>query len=215
MTLLAAVNEIRQRLKLPEVSTLVDSYSKRCVFFINDIQRKLMAKPVIWDALKVYPSIPTVASQALYDIISGSDELDVIRYLSITDATSGAVTEIEKFQTDEQFREYSQRQTEESQPLRYRNYTKTLTGIQIEVSPIPDAIYSMDIESVIKPPALVYTDPTGLTLLDDDIIIEGATMLAKLDKGILRPEEGDIFAFIEKVDSNTFGNSNEEEFDVS
>lgn len=198
-------------MRLQTVPTLADGFSQRVVGFINKVQRGLMAKPVIWDQLKVYLAVPTVASTAIYQIIDGTNELDAVRYMSIEDAT-GAVKEIEKFQTDQQFRDYSQKQTEEAQPLYYRNRSKDFESVTIEVSPTPDDVYTIDVEAVIAPPYML--DPTDNPTLNVTTLLEGATMLAKLDKGIANPEEGDMFAFMEKMDTQTFGSSNEEGFDV-
>jgi hypothetical protein len=210
-TLLQMVNTVKVRLRVQPGPDLADAFSQRIVGFINKIQRGLMAKPVIWDQAKVYLVVPTVAGTSTYQILSGTDELDVVRYMSITDA-NGGVKEIKKLQTDQQFRDYSQKQTAQSQPLYYRNRTKDYRSVTIEVSPVPDAVYNIDVEAVIAPPYML--DPTANPTLNITTLLEGATMLAKDDKGILNPLEGEMFAFMEKMDTQTFGSSNEEEIDV-
>ena len=174
MTAIEIIRQVQRELRLPESNSVSETHAKLILDFLNKVQRSLMMEAAVWDELKVYGYFNTQAGQPNYTIsILSGGEIDVIRNLQISGASL-----IKK--SDEEFRELKRLYTY-GEPKYYRHFGKEGGDIIIEVLPVPDDIYQIDTEVLIKPPKLV--NDNDIPLLDHDTIILGAIMLAKREQG--------------------------------
>lgn len=202
MTVLEIINEVQRRLRLPQSTAISDAHAQLLLSYLNEVQRDYMMESVVWDELKTYGNFNTTAGTNIYTIsITGGGEIEIIRSLRI-----GTNTPLEKFDNDEEFREYKRVYTAQAQPLMWRVYSRSGGNIIIEVCPTPDAVYQVDAEVVKKPPKLSLA--TDTPLLDSDTVILGITMLARKEMGL--DAQGDLASFQAKLglQSENQGESN-------
>src|SRR4030067_2060095 len=116
MTALEIINEVQIRLRLPKSTTITDAHAQLLLSFLNEVQRDYMHESVVWDELKTYGNFINAARTSLYTIsITNSQEVEIIRALQI-----GPNPPLEKFNNDEEFREYKRDNTANAPPLRWR-----------------------------------------------------------------------------------------------
>src|SRR4030065_570284 len=202
MTALEIINEVQIRLRLPKSTTITDAHAQLLLSFLNEVQREYVHDSGVWDELKTYGNFNTAAGTSLYTIsITNSQEVEIIRALKI-----GTNPPLEKFNNDEEFREYKRVNTANAQPLAWRVYGRSGGSIIIELAPTPDAVYQIDAEIIKKPPKMSIA--ADVPLLDADTLILGATMLAKKEMGL--DAQGDAAGFQAKLglESDTQGESN-------
>lgn len=177
MTVLEIINEVQRKLRLPVSAALTTAHAALLLTFINEVQRNYMLVDTVWDELKVYPSVNTVAGTATYAVSApSSGELDSIRSIQI------GINDPLVMLDDGDFLAHKRANTTQAEPKKYRHRSRTAAGvITIEVSSTPDAAYQMDVEALIKPPRVTLS--TDVPLLDAETIILGVTWLAKKDDG--------------------------------
>jgi len=200
LTALEIINNVQRELRLPISTTVMEPHAKMLLLFANKVMRDFMLEDTTWDELKVFGDFDTVADTFIYTISSPSGDIDVIRHLQV-----GSNDPIKKFD-DGKFKAYKRSNPTPARPMVYRHYSRDSAAIQIEVCPVPDAVYTVDVEALIKPPRLV--NGTDIPLLDSDTIILGCVMLARKDQG--EDYSGDLAAFQAKLSlqSGTQGDSN-------
>lgn len=194
MTILEIINEVQQQLRLPQSLNLDAAHAKLLLSYANEIQRTYMAPGFIWDQLKVYGTMPTVAGTSLYDVqLVNGQELDVIRNLQIPG--SDLLIKL----TDDDFRAYKTANTGHGQPMAYRIYGKSADGVvTIEVAPTPDAIYNIGWECLRKPARLTLA--ADVPELDQDTLKLGIKWM--VIKGQGRDASGELDAFLARLNGN-------------
>lgn len=200
MDALSMVNRVQRELRLPLSTAITDSHAQLILSYLNKVQRKLMTKAAVWDELKVYGDFATAAGTATYTTSSASGDIDVIRNLQIGNDDPLAL------RSDGDFREYKRNNTSQAQPVIYRHYARSGGSMVIEVAPVPDAIYTIDTEVLVKPPELVNS--TDVPLLDAEIIVLGGIALALDDQGEDNQTELAAFQSALGLHSETEGDSN-------
>ena len=202
MTVLEIINEVQVKLRLPVSTALTTAHAKLLLAFINEVQRNYMLMDTVWDELKVYLSVNTVAGTAIYAVPApSSGELDTIRSIQI------AYNDPLVMLSDGDFLSHQRVNTTQAEPKKYRHRSRTAAGvITIEVSAVPDAVYAMDMECQIKPPRLTLGSETPL--LDEDTIILGVAWLAKKDDGNDDREDFAAFQAMNSLRAGDKGNSN-------
>lgn len=192
MTVLELVNEVQRQLRLPiSPDVVTDAHARLLVSYANEVQRAYMEEFGVWDELKVYGSFNTVAGTSQYEItLPDDDELDVIRYMGIEGS------EIVK-KDDARFRALKYSNQSRQQPQAYRHLSKEDGQLTIEVTPVPDAIYTIDFEALKKPKRL--SSNADVISLDPDTVILGVKFIARYDQG----EDYDMASkmFISKLSS--------------
>jgi len=129
----------------------------------------------VWDELKWTTTVATVQGTPTYRIERSGYELDVLRNLQI--GTSEPLSLL----SDLLFREYKRLYTTQGQPKVWRHYSADTGTITIEVSPVPDAIYTIAVEALVKAKRLTLA--TDVPLIDPEILVLGGLTLAKEDQG--------------------------------
>ena len=179
MTALEIVQEVQKRLGMPQSATLTTTQAKQFLGFANTVQRDMMADGRVWDELKSYGTFPTVDGTGTYAISIANNELDVLRNLQI-----GTSKPLKKFSSDEDFIEYRRQMSgSKAQPLAYRIRTRSASAgtLTVEVAPVPDAVYTVDYELLIKP--LRLTAQGDAPLLDSDCVVLVTLFLARKQLG--------------------------------
>ena len=178
-TALEMVQRMQRKLRLPVSTVVTQAHAAIMLECLNTAQRSLLTDGVVWDELKVYGSFATEDDEALYTI-SGTvegDELEIIRNLQI----DGYEPLIKK--SDSEFRELRQSYLNSpGQPLYYRHYSRVDGSIIIEVTPTPDAAYTIKTEALKKPAKLVADDDE--ITLDEDTLFLAAMFLATDAEGL-------------------------------
>lgn len=200
MTALEIVNDVQRVLRMPVSAAITEPHARLLLSFCNLVMRDFMLESFVWDELKVFGNFDTSADNAIYSISSTRGDIDVISNIQI-----GTDDPLANY-NDENFRAYKRTNTNTGQPLVYRHYGRNAGAVLIEVSPTPDAVYTVDVETLIKPPKLVNS--TDVPLLDPDTIVLGCVMLARKDQG--EDYSGDLQAFQAKLalQGGTQGESN-------
>lgn len=208
MIVLEMINKIQTLLRLPLSASLADQHAKLLLAFINQVQRDFMAEGTTWDQCKLYGSFQTVAGVSLYtvsiaDLGPGIEELDTIKELCI----AGMSEPLRMFDSDEDFRAFKRsHQGTTGLPLAYRRYSRTGTAIVVELCPVPDQVYTVEVEALQKPPLLI--NATDVPLLDPDTIIAGALALAIDDQGQDASVKMEAFRIKLGITSQNEGDSN-------
>lgn len=200
MTLLEMVNQVQEELKLPKSGLITDSHASRIRIWVDKIQRNFMMENTVWDELKVKGYFDTEIGKAIYTVGITGGEIDTIRNLSI-----GTYAPLIP-RSDEQFRELKRSYTDQEQPLWFRHYGRTSSGILVELLPVPDAIYQIDTEALKKPAKLTLADDEPD--LDPDTIMLGAKMLELKELGRDNSKETDEFNIKLGLQDDTAGESN-------
>lgn len=172
---LQIVQEIQKRLRMPQSAAITEKHAVLILSFVNSVLVNGPGEGYVWDELKWVTAIPTVVGQVTYRIERSGYELDVLRNLSI--GTNPPLSLL----SDDLFREYRRLHTSQGEPKAWRHYSADTGTITIEVSPIPDAVYSIDVEALVKSKRLVLA--TDVPLIDPEILVLGGLMLAKEDQG--------------------------------
>lgn len=178
-TALEMVKRMQRKLRLPQASTITEPHAAIMLECLNNAQRNLLPESYVWDELKVYGSFNTSIGNALYNITGTDDkELDVLRNLEIT----GNHPFIHL--TDSAFREKKRAlSSTPGQPVFYRNYAREGgASLVIEVTPTPDAIYTVETEALVKPKKLIADGDE--ILLDEDTLFLAAMFLATESEGL-------------------------------
>jgi len=177
LNVLNIINEIQKNLRLPQSPAITDAHAALILGFLNRVQRDIMKDATVWDALKIYGNFDTVASTKIYTVsLDPSGEISTLTNLQIS--TSDPLVKFE----DGDFREYVRQQgSTEAQPLVYRMYSRAGDDVKIEVHPVPDAVYQIDVEAIKRPARL--TSATDVPLLDEDTMISGGHIIAKIEQG--------------------------------
>lgn len=199
MNALELVREVQKRLRLPQSLSLNDPHAQLILSYINTVQRDLMTEVGVWDALKVYGEFYTEAGEALYTVAVEGMEIDVIRSLSINGI------ELEKV-SDETFRQLKKSGSEQSFPKVFRFYSRTGSSIVVELFPVPNNTYKVNVEALAKPPRLIQE--TDIPVLDEDAIVAGAVMLAKREQGEDASQEMALFQLKMDMHTDTFLETN-------
>lgn len=198
MNALQLVREVQKRLRLPQSSSLAEPHAQLILSYINTVQRDLMTEVGVWDALKVYGEFTTEAGESLYTVAVEGKEIDVIRYMAVNGS------EIKKV-SDETFRQLKKYNTTGT-PQYYRFYSRTGDSIVVELYPVPDAVYTVEVEALAKPPRLVNDLDTPI--LDEDAIVAGAVMIAKREQGEDVSQELALFQLKMDMHTDTFIETN-------
>lgn len=201
-TALGMVQRVQRLLRLPPSSSIAnDQHAQLILDFINQVQRMLMPKQAVYDALKVYGEFSTTAGTSLYTIsISNGREIDTVRALRI--AAAGQIEPL----SDEQFRGQKRNGQAQGVPQYYRYYQRARSYVVIEVFPVPDGVYAVEAELLFKPPLLV--EDAHVPLLDVDTIVAGAVMLARHEQGENMQVEMSVFRESLAADAGTLNESN-------
>lgn len=172
---LQIVQEIQKRLRMPQSAALTERHAVLLLSFVNSVLVNGPGEGYVWDELKWFTAVPTVVGQVTYRIERSGYELDVLRDLRI--GTNPPLSLL----SDDLFREYKRLHTSQGQPKAWRHYSADTGTITIEVAPPPDAVYSIDVEALVKPKRLV--NASDVPLIDPEILILGGLTLAKEDQG--------------------------------
>jgi hypothetical protein len=172
---LEIVQEIQKRLRMPQSASLAAPHAILLLAFVNSVLVNGPSEGYVWDELKWVTPIPTVQGTPTYRIERSGYELDVLRNLQI--GTSDPMTLL----SDPLFREHRRLHTSQGPPKAWRHYSADTGTITIEVSPVPDAIYTIDVEALVKAKRLVLA--TDIPLIDPEILVLGGLTLAKEDQG--------------------------------
>jgi hypothetical protein len=176
MTVIEMIRQVQRELRLPQSGTASEPHAKIILDYINKVQRSLMMESASWDELKVSGYFHTQANVGTYTIsIINEGEVDVIRDMRI--GTNPPLVH----RTDEQFRELKRDYTTPGQPIYYRHFSREAGYLVAELIPVPDGVYRVDTEVLMKPPRLTMDNQEPM--LDPDTIILGAIMLAKEGQG--------------------------------
>ena len=192
MTALDIVKAVQKELRLPQSADFTSAHALLILSYVNRVQRDTMATFCNWLELKRYKQFPTIVGATIYLLPADTDELASIEYMAVD------TTEIVKSTQPEIFR--AVKKTTPAQPRFYRIRTldRNMGNITVELNVPPDAIYTVDYESYIKPPLLVLE--TDIPLLDPATIIIGSILTAK-------QKQGQDVSFDLEVWKNNFSNT--------
>lgn len=199
---LQIVNAVQTELRMPLSANITDSHAKLILSFINRVLTDYIPEATVWDEHKLYDSVNTVASAALITISPPSNAAGIESIRSLQIGSNAAIVSL----SDARFRDYKREHTTNSQPLVYRIYSRSNGSITLELCPTPDAIYALDYEGEIKPTKLV--DVTDVALIDSDIIVVGAIMLAKKEQGVDYADSETDFSLKLGLESGNTGEGN-------
>ena len=210
MLALEMVNKIQRRLRMPLSQGVTAPHAALILQCVNDAQRNLLPEGCVWDELKVYGGYDTSIGGQLYTIEGFAEkEIDVLRDMTVDGATA-PMTQL----SDDDFREKKRAfGTTQGQPLYYRIHSRAGgNGVVIELLPIPDAVYTVNTEALIKPPLL--TADASEIMLDADTLFLGAMLLVRKEEGL--DYDGDLLLFQSKISlvSSTRGESNWQDVEV-
>ncbi len=172
---LEIVNAIQRRLRMPLSATIAETHAALILSFVNSVLTNGPGEGYVWDALKWTTIVPTSATIATYQVARNGYEVDVLRNLQI--GTNRPLTLL----ADPVFRDYKRQNTQQAMPLYYRHIGESGGAISIEVAPTPDAVYNIDVETLLKAKRL--TAATDIPMIDAELLILGGLVLAKEDQG--------------------------------
>jgi hypothetical protein len=209
------VNAVQERLRLPQSSDFTDSHAKLVLKFVNDVYLSILPNAGILQQLrsfgrfttynpgaKIYPILP-VNKQSVERLVSLkpynlSQTIDpgTLEYLS-PEELRAKKEELGKDYDGTRPIYYTIKQTPQRFPV-------------VEFFPGSDEFYPFEFEVLLKPEKLSAT--TDVPVVNSDLLIYGATALAKRDAGLDPAMESELF--LQLLDT-TFKNSDFEPSEIS
>lgn len=165
MTFLNLVNNVLKRLREDEVNTVEESeYSSLVGAYVNDA-RILVEDAWQWSALKTTETFDTVVGQSKYALTDVDYRSEVLRVLDVADKREL------KYQTSRDFRlERMISDSSNSKSLYYTfNDTDANGDLNIEITPNPDTIRTIDVDVVKRTKELV-NDSDTLTIPSNPVL---------------------------------------------
>ena len=165
MTFLNLVNNVLKRLREDEVNTVEESeYSSLVGAYVNDA-RILVEDAWQWSALKTTETFDTIVGQSKYALTDVDYRSEVLRVLDTADKREL------KYQTSRDFRlERMISDSSNSKPLYYTfNDTDANGDLNIEITPNPDTIRTIDVDVVKRTKELV-NDSDTLTIPSNPVV---------------------------------------------
>ena len=176
-TYLELVNDVLIRLRENEVTSVSDSaYSKLIGKYINDSKRQV-EDSYNWNALSTTLTADTTASLFNYVLVGSGQRFRVI------DAVNDSSDDYLRLKTTQDMNQLFLMTTTESGAPRYYNFNGTDSNgdTQVDVYPIPDAVYNLRF-NIIKPQAPLSANSDTL-LVPSEPVIFGAVARAIAERG--------------------------------
>jgi hypothetical protein len=183
-TYLELVNDVLIRLRENEVTSVSDNaYSKLIGKYVNDAKRQV-EDAYNWNALSTTLTADTTASLFNY-VLTGSGQR-----FRVIDAMNDSTDDYLRLKTTQDMNQLFLMTSTESGAPRYYNFNGTNSNgdTQVDVYPIPDAVYNLRF-NIIKPQAPLSTNSTQL-LVPSEPVIYGAVARAMVERG----EDGGILS---------------------
>lgn len=183
-TYLELVNDVLVRLRETEVSTVAaSSYSKLIGKFVNDAKRQV-EDAYNWNALSTTLTADTTASLFNY-VLTGSGQR-----FRLIDAMNDTTNDYLRLKTTQDMNQLFLMTTAQSGAPQYYNFNGTNSNgdTQVDVYPIPDAVYNLRF-NIIKPQVPLSANTDAL-LVPPEPVIFGAVARAMVERG----EDGGLAA---------------------
>lgn len=180
MTYLEAINKVLRRLREDEVpSPDSTAYSKLIGDFVNDAKR-LVEDSWNWSGLRKSGTIATIAGQRNYTLVGASQQFTT---LEVTNSTQKCFVNLgtqRELQEDKFVNPANQ-----SVPTNYvyTGYNETLGGMDFEVYPVPDKVYSLNFLTVDRSDE--FTTGTEVVEVPSLPIVQLAHAMAAEERGEL------------------------------
>jgi hypothetical protein len=183
-TYLELVNDVLIRLRENEVTSVSDSsYSKLIGKYVNDAKRQV-EDAYNWNALSTTLTADTTASLFNY-VLTGSGQR-----FRVIDAMNDSTDDYLRLKTTQDMNQLFLMTTTESGAPRYYNFNGTDDNgdTQVDVYPVPDAVYNLRF-NIVKPQAALSANGDSL-LVPSEPVIFGAVARAMVERG----EDGGLAA---------------------
>ncbi|CAB4147790.1 hypothetical protein UFOVP507_48 [uncultured Caudovirales phage] len=174
---LQLVNEVLVRLREREVTSISDNtYSKLVSKYVNDAKRQ-SEDAYNWNALSVTLTADTTPNLFNY-VLEGSGQR--FRVIDIISDTSDIIL---KNETTQKMNQLFLTQTAETGEPRYYNFngTDSAGDTQVDLYPIPDAVYNIRFNIIRPQPPL--SSNTDVLLIPHEPVIFGAVARALAERG--------------------------------
>lgn len=172
-----AVNAVLRRMRVPTITAVTDNaYSTLIGEFVNQAKREV-EDAWDWHVLRTQVNVATVASTATYSL-AGTNHRSRVEFIHNT-TNKGDILLVSK-----EFMERQQNFTDnqESQPSWYvTNVVANTDTLQLEVHPIPDGVYNLNVYVVIPDDDL--TSDTQVIQVPYYPVVLGAYVLALAERG--------------------------------
>lgn len=174
LSALGIVNAIQEKLRFPKSVDFLDAHAQLILSHVNSVIQKIRDSGV-WSSARISGSFQITPETDIWRISPvNTDFTDYIYKLNI----DYNVNIVKRDETD--FSEI--KRTEISgQPTFFRIYKRTGGDLLIQISPIPDKIYTISYEVGRELKELVAV--TDTPDIDDKLLIEGGTAIAKNEQG--------------------------------
>jgi hypothetical protein len=176
-TYLELVNDVLIRLRENEVTSVSDnSYSKLIGKFVNDAKRQV-EDAYNWNSLSTTLTADTTASLFNYVLVGSGQRFRVI------DAVNDSTDDYLRLKTTQDMNQLFLMTTTESGAPRYYNFNGTDSNgdTQVDVYPVPDAVYNLRF-NIIKPQVALSANGDTL-LVPPEPVIFGAVARAMVERG--------------------------------
>jgi hypothetical protein len=176
-TYLQLVNDVLIRLRENEVTSVSDnSYSKLIGKFVNDAKRQV-EDAYNWNSLSTTLTADTTASLFNYVLVGSGQRFRVI------DAVNDSTDDYLRLKTTQDMNQLFLMTTTESGAPRYYNFNGTDSNgdTQVDVYPVPDAVYNLRF-NIIKPQVALSANADSL-LVPSEPVIFGAVARAMVERG--------------------------------
>lgn len=172
-----AVNAVLKRMRVPTITAVTDNaYSTLIGEFVNQAKREV-EDAWNWSVLRTQVAVATVASTATYSL-TGTNHRSRVEFVHNT-TNKGTLIHVTK-----EFMERQQNFTDnqELQPAWWRtNVVPNTDTLQLELHPIPDAVYQLTVYVVI--PDDDFTSDTQVIQVPYYPVVLGAYVLALSERG--------------------------------
>jgi len=178
MTYLNLMNSVLRRLREEETSSVTSTtYVKMVGDFINDA-KTLVGQAADWSALRETITISTTASDNIYSLTGGGDNIKVMSMLNDTENC------FMEYQTKDWFNEQLYISSAAEGAPRYFTYNGLDSNgdTQILVGPTPDGVYSIRVDTVKRQADLSA---------NDDVLLVPAQPVIHLAVALLARERGE------------------------
>jgi hypothetical protein len=184
-TALQHVNDVQAALRMPQSADFSGPHAKLVLAEINKAIL-LMVEGAVWPEMKTQGVFYTVAGKDLYQIRPANvPGVEIMERMQI--GTSDPISII----PDAEFRAYKLSGPTAAQPLYARIYGRIGDSLMLELSPVPDAVYAVSFDAILK--VAILSAVTDVPILDDYMVLLGGTAFCKKEQGEAFTDDMQIF----------------------